>query len=93
MAAECQLPVEGDARKLELLYLWHDCSLEACCFRGGGGGGGGGVGERWLLMVNACDFVGSNLILHLLPHAASESTACWRIAVSSGSLSRVVMHL
>ena len=54
---------------------------------------GGRVGERWLLMVNACDFVGSNLILHLLPHAASESTACWRIAVSSGSLSRVVMHL
>ena len=44
-------------------------------------------------MVNACDFVGSNLILHLLPHVASESTACWRIAFSSGSLSRVVMHL
>ena len=90
MAAECQLPVEGDAKKLELLYFWHGCSLEAYCVRGGGGGG---VGERWWLMANACDFMGSNLILHLLPHAASESTACWRIAVSSGSLSRVVMHL
>ena len=40
-----------------------------------------GIGEQWLLMANACDFVGSNLILHLLPQAASESTACWRIAL------------
>ena len=32
-------------------------------------------------MVNAWEFVGSNVILHLLPQAASESIACWRIAL------------